>query len=74
MNKDIYLTTDELEELLAVVNELNPYVKDVPGTGLVKISQDTSSGIGSILCATITMKCGNYKGEFTTIITDENNW
>jgi hypothetical protein len=70
----IKLHVDELEALVALVNELNPADQPKLGAGFVTIRVDNSSGIGSIVTATIPMTCGNYHGEFTTEISGVEKW
>lgn len=70
----ITLNSDELENILAMINELNPANQHKLGAGSAEISVDSSSGIGSIVTVTIPMTCGNYHGKFTTTITDESDW
>jgi len=70
----ISLNVDELETILAIINELNPANQHRLGAGQAEISVDYSSGIGSVVTVTIPMSCGNYHGKFTTTITDENSW
>ena len=71
---EIYLTHRELKELLEIVETMNP-----PGTlllqsGIVKVGVDSSSGIGSVVTATVPVKQGDRWGDWTTTITDEENW
>ena len=64
----MYLHKDHLEDILEFMNKF-------PGSDVVEIDTDTSSGIGS----TITAKLHNVKvnGETVTVsrvITDFENW
>jgi hypothetical protein len=72
--KEITLHHRELKELLKLVEELNPPDTTLLASGTVKISVDSSSGIGSIVTATIPIKQGDRWGEWTTTITDESTW
>jgi hypothetical protein len=72
--KEVTLHADDLETLLALINELNPANQPKLGAGSVTIRVDNSSGIGSIVTATIPMTCGNYHGEFTTEISGVDDW
>jgi hypothetical protein len=74
MISEINLTVDELETIIAIINELNPMNEGKLGAGRATITCDNSSGIGSVVKVSIPMTCGNYYGEFTTVITDEENW
>jgi hypothetical protein len=74
MINEITLSHRELKELLAIVEEHNPPNEMLLAAGTVKVSVDCSSGIGSIVTATIPMSVGNRHGEWTTRITDESTW
>ena len=56
------------------MEELNPPNTMMLQAGTVKISVDSSSGIGSLVKATIPIKVGDRYGEWTTNITDESSW
>ena len=72
--KEITLHHRELKQLLELVEELNPPDTLLLASGTVKISVDSSSGIGSIVKATIPIAQGDRWGEWTTVITDESSW
>jgi hypothetical protein len=74
MTSEMNLSIDELETILAIINELNPANPAILGAGHATIMHDNSSGIGAIVKVSVPMKCGNFYGEFTTTITDEENW
>jgi hypothetical protein len=74
MMSEINLTVNELETIIAIINELNPADEARLGAGCATITCDNSSGIGSIVKVSIPITCGNYQGEFITTITDEENW
>ena len=40
----------------------------------VTIGVDSSSGIGSSVTATVMTEVNGYRGEFTVVIADEENW
>ena len=71
---EIYLSHRELKELLEIVETMNP--PDTLGiqAGIVKVGVDSSSGIGSVVTATVPVKQGDRWGDWTTTITDEENW
>ena len=71
---NITLTHRELKELLNIVEEMNPPDTMMLASGRVTITVDNSSGIGSILKATVPVKQGDRWGEWTTTITDESSW
>ena len=71
---NITLTHRELKELLNIVEEMNPPDTMMLAAGRVTITVDNSSGIGSILKATVPVKQGDRWGEWTTTITDESSW
>jgi hypothetical protein len=71
---EIYLNYRELKEILSIVEELNPPNTLMLQSGVVKITMDNSSGIGSLVKATIPVKVGDRYGDWTTNITDEGNW
>ena len=74
MKNQINLSVNELKTILDIINELNPADNTKFGAGRVTITYDTSSGIGNTVKVSIPMTCGNYHGEFTTLITDESSW
>jgi hypothetical protein len=71
---NITLTHKELLELLNIVEEMNPPDTMMLAAGRVTITVDNSSGIGSILKATVPVKQGDRWGEWTTTISDESSW
>ena len=71
---EIYLNHRELKELIKLVEELNPPDTLMLQAGTVKVSLDSSSGIGSIVKATIPIAQGDRWGEWTTVITNESSW
>jgi hypothetical protein len=71
---NITLTHKELLELLNIVETMNPPDTMMLAAGTVTITVDNSSGIGSILKATVPVKQGDRWGEWTTIISDESSW
>jgi hypothetical protein len=71
---EITLHIEELKELIKLVEELNPPDTLLLASGTVKISVDSSSGIGSIVTATLPVKQGDRWGEWSTTITDESSW
>ena len=71
---EITLSHKELKQLLELVETINPPDTLMLQAGRVKISVDSSSGIGSILTATLPIKQGDRWGEWTTTITDESDW
>jgi hypothetical protein len=73
-SKEIYLSHRELKEILSIVEEHNPPDTMCLQAGSVKISVDSSSGIGSLVKATIPIKVGDRYGEWTVTITDESDW
>jgi len=73
-SKEIYLSHRELKEILSIVEELNPPDTLLLAAGTVQISVDSSSGIGSLVKATIPIKVGDRYGDWTTTITDESDW
>lgn len=71
---NITLTHRELLELLNIVETMNPPDTTMLAAGRVTITVDNSSGIGSILKASVPVKQGDRWGEWTTTITDESSW
>lgn len=71
---EIILSHRELKQLIQLVEELNPPDSMMLQAGTVKVSLDSSSGIGSTLKATIPIKQGDCWGDWTTTITDESQW
>jgi hypothetical protein len=71
---EITLHHRELVELIRIVEELNPPDTLMLGAGTIKVCVDNSSGIGSIVSATVPVKQGDRWGDWTTTITDESSW
>lgn len=71
---EITLHHRELKELLEIVETMNPPNGMVIAAGTIRISVDSSSGIGSIVKATVPVRVGNRWGEWTTSITNESSW
>lgn len=72
--KQISLTHRELIEILELVENLNPPETMRLAAGRVTITTDDSSGIGTVVKATIPIQQGDRWGDFTTTITDESSW
>lgn len=72
--QQITLHYRELKELLELVETMNPPDTLLLGSGTVSITVDNSSGIGSIVKATIPVKQGERWGDWTTTITNESSW
>jgi hypothetical protein len=66
---EIYLNRRELKEIIELLERT---VEDEAVQ--VKITSDNSSGIGSVVTATVPVKVNEYHGEFTVTISDENDW
>ena len=71
---EITLSHRELKELLHIVETMNPPDTLMLAAGRVTITVDNSSGIGSILKATVPVAVGERWGDWTTTITNESNW
>ena len=71
---EIRLSHRELIDLLEIVETINPPDSLMLAAGTIKVSLDNSSGIGSILKATVPVRVGDRWGEWTTTITDESYW
>jgi hypothetical protein len=71
---EITLNHRELKQLLEIVEIMNPPNTMMLAAGTIRVSVDNSSGIGSIVKATIPVKQGDRWGEWTTNITDESSW
>ena len=71
---EIILNHRELKELLEIVETINPPNTMMLMAGRVTVTSDNSSGIGSIVKATVPVQQGDRWGEWTTNITDERNW
>lgn len=71
---EIYLNYRELKELLEIVETMNPPDTMLLAAGTVRINIDSSSGIGSIVKATVPIRQGERWGDWTTTITGEEHW
>ena len=63
---EMYLQKDDLDSIKELM--------DAFGVDCVKITSDSSSGIGSIIKATVSVEHSGHRGEFTKIIADETTW
>ncbi len=70
MSNTISLNRRELTRIYELFNSLN----DLSDYGTVTITQESSSGIGSIINATYTITHKEVDGEFTVSISDESHW
>jgi len=75
MNK-ITLHRDDLETILKMVDQLNPVTEKLNDftEGVVTITSDSSSGIGSIIAVEIPTDISGISGTFRKVIVDEKNW
>ena len=71
---EITLSHNELVELIDIVETMNPPDSMMIQAGRITISLDNSSGIGSILKATVPVRVGDRWGDWTTTISDESSW
>lgn len=71
---EINLTHRELKEILEIVETINPPDTLLLAAGRVTITVDNSSGIGSIVKATVPVAVGERWGDWTTTITHEGHW
>ena len=71
---EITLSHNELVELLDIVETMNPPDTLMLQAGRITVSLDNSSGIGSILKATVPVRVGDRWGDWTTTISDESSW
>jgi hypothetical protein len=76
---EITLHRDDLEEILRLVDNLNPAHRDVLhgeklGSGYVTIYSDQSSGIGQLVDAEVDVDLNGFRGKFKQRIVDESSW
>lgn len=71
---EIRLHRDDLETILRLVDQLNPARNDMHSAGYVTITQDNSSGIGSLVWAEIDVELNGISGKFKQQIVDESSW
>jgi len=62
----MYLHQDELKKILSVMKKFSGSVAE--------ITQDNSSGIGSITTVRVATEIHNVKGTFEVVITDVESW
>ena len=72
--KRIKLTADDLEYMLALVNDLNPLDEDNRMSGWLFLVADNSSGIGQSLDAEIPMKCAGHEGMLRINVSGIEDW
>jgi hypothetical protein len=66
----IRLNRRELNRVLELLNLFN----DTGDYGYVELTQESDSGIGSVLTAKFNIEHKEVEGEFTVIITDVEHW
>ena len=66
----VRLNCRELNRILELLNLFN----DTGDYGFVKLMQESDSGIGSVLTAKFNIEHKEVDGEFTVVITDEEQW
>ena len=66
----IRLNRRELNRILELLNLFN----DTGEYGYVELTQESGSGIGSLLTAKFNIEHKEVDGEFTVVITDEEHW
>ena len=66
----IRLNRRELNRVLELLNLFN----DTGDYGYVELVQESDSGIGSVLTAKFIIEHKEVNGEFTVVITDEEQW
>jgi hypothetical protein len=65
---------DDLEEILNIVDQLNPSNDTRLAAGMVTITCDNSSGIGSVIEMEVPVDINGLYGTFKKTIVDESNW
>ena len=70
----IRLHRDDLAKVLEIVDKLNPADDSKIAAGWVTITEDNSSGIGSILEMEIPVCIDGEYGTFKKTIVDESSW
>ena len=71
---ELTLSHRELKELINIVETMNPPDTLMLMAGRVRITVDNSSGIGSIIKASVPVAVGERWGDWTTTITNESDW
>ena len=66
----IRLNRRELNRILELLNLFN----DSGDYGYAELTQESDSGIGSVLTAKFNIEHKEVDGEFSVIITDEEHW
>jgi hypothetical protein len=66
----IRLNRRELNRVLELLNIFN----DTGDYSYVELMQESDSGIGSVLTAKFNIEHKEVNGEFTVVITDEEQW
>ncbi len=66
----IRLDRRELNRILELLNLLN----DAGDYGYVELTQESDSGIGSVLTAKFNIEHKEVDGEFSVVITDVKHW
>ena len=70
----IRLHRDDLEAILKIVDQLNPADSTRLAAGMVTITEDASSGIGSIVEIEVPVDINGMWGTFKKTIVDESSW
>lgn len=73
--QEIWLNREELQTIIEFVDKVNPADTLRLQAGVVKITVDNSSGIGSTVTATTVHEYGeNEWGDLTIKVSDCENW
>lgn len=72
--QSVKLHRDDLETILKIVDQLNPPNDAQLGSGWVTITEDNSSGIGSIVEIEVPVEINGMTGIFKRTIVDESSW
>lgn len=72
--QEIWIHRDDLEKILQFVDKINPADTLRLQSGMVKITLDNSSGIGSTVEATTVHEVDGQYGEFKITVSSIENW
>lgn len=71
----IRLHRDTLEEILRMVDYINPVDSCKLGSGYVEIKSEACAGIGQIISASVPVDLGDgHYGHFTKTVENEESW
>lgn len=70
----VTLHRNDIVTILNLIDQANPVVDNILGSGCVTLHVDQSSGIGQIITAELSATINGLRGTFRQEIVDESSW